>query len=98
MANRTRHYTPIRHHSSEFVLQSTPVTPMAILAGPPRQALLKKRGELDEDDFWMSSDNAQWWFCIPVFCWVIIPYFQNLADEADWLWYVVRLLVLLIYV
>jgi hypothetical protein len=74
-----------------------PLMWFTLLAGSDR-LFSKRRGEPDEEDFRASSDNAQYWFSLPFFPWVIIPCFQNLADEADWLWYVVRLLVLLIYV
>lgn len=74
-----------------------PLMWFTLLAGTDR-LFSKKRGEPDEEDFRTSSDNVQWWFSVPFFTCVIIPCFKNLADEASWLWYVVRLLVLVVYV
>lgn len=86
-----------RPPSHPWQVWQAPLMWFTLLAGSDR-LFSRRRGEPDEEDFWMSSDNAQRWFCIPVFSWVIIPCFQNLADEVDWLRYVVRLQVLLIYV
>ncbi|RKU45524.1 hypothetical protein DL546_003559 [Coniochaeta pulveracea] len=104
----------ILHHFGSMILDSineqlpshpwqfwqAPLMWLTLLAGCDMLSSKRRERESDkEKNFQRSSDEATYWLLhVPVLTWVIVPCFRNLADEADWLWFGVHLLLLLVYV